>query len=102
MFEFTCVEILEAEPFGYIQLTSNVYFHLPEDTTPDEIGIEQGFMLSFTKYSSTDKFVLDGIHNIYWNDSFMIPPQALTFIEKHYDLLLVQAESEYAANIEVR
>lgn len=98
MFQFTCVDVLEAEPFGYIRLSSNVYFHLPEDTTPDDIGFEQGFSLSFTKYTDADKFVLDGINNIYWNDSFMIPPQVLTYIEKHYETLLTQAESVYAAN----
>lgn len=99
LFEFH-VPTYTVEPImGFVHMISHVYFNIPETMFPDDVGEEQGFAMSFDKHDKIDDFVLGGIKNIYWNDTFAIPAAALNFIQANFASLIKQAEYELANNV---
>ena len=72
----------------------------------DELGVieasflywacDSGISVSFTKYYSfNDVFVLSGIGNVYWNDSFEISNKILMSLLKNKPAIIEQIESKY-------
>ena len=102
MFEFSVPSYAVVPTMGYICMTSHVRFKIPEHMLPDDIGEDQLFAMSFDKHDETDDFVLGGINNVYWNDTFSIPAAALNFIQANYAELLKQAEYELKHNARKR
>lgn len=98
MFEFSVPSYTVEPTMGYICMTSHVCFKIPEHMLPDDVGEDQLFAMSFDKHDETDVFVLGGINNVYWNDTFAIPAAALNFIQANYAELLKQAEYELKHN----
>lgn len=84
--------------FGYIDMTSHVYFDMPEETTPEDMSTDWGFAMRFSKYSREDTFELSDICSIYWNDCLGIPKECLAYLYEHLDELIQQAEYDWKHN----
>lgn len=88
-FKLTACKKSEENKLGAITISALVSFYVPPIMTGRDYPMDFIYSMDFVRYKTQDDgFVLSAIHNIFWNDTFMIAPQSLNFIQAHYDELI--------------